>query len=195
MTVSFKTYIGQSHMLWISELSEETTDVKQAVRSKLTHFINAKEFEEYRIRQVLITLRDKTAGFIEALYKSYDLYADGYFFMETVGVQHGLTFSNTYFDYYEWKKLPESDKKASISKIYPSVKIEAERVLIWLDNGTIKLTGIKDREGLYTFHDSRSDFDRLQSFGDFKVNSKKPRWSSLFSKAKQQLKQMPILRK
>jgi hypothetical protein len=181
---SYLTYLGATLLTWLQESDFETTEHKAEIIDKLSAHIELDRFELHRINVVLNALINKTDRFIEALYQSYELYADGYFFMETVGVQHGLSFSNTYFDYFEWEKLPESAKKSSISTIYPSVRAEATKIKQWLDHDKIKVTGKKDGDGLYTYIDIRNDIELLNSFDDHALSEKRPTWLNLFKKTR-----------
>lgn len=183
--------LGPSITCQLKTLSNVDHCESQQAMHLLAPLLPMESFERYRVVSVLQDLISKSNRFIESLYDSYDLYADGYFFMETVGVQHGLTFSNTYFDYYEWEKLSDAEKKASVDRIYPSVKMEAEKVLSWIEYGHIKITGKKNHDGLFTYLDVRSDFDLLQSFDNVNIKHKRPKWSSLLVKAKNQLRLFP----
>ncbi|MFT5513477.1 MAG: hypothetical protein ACI8SE_001885 [Bacteroidia bacterium] len=107
------TFIGSTLADSLMAAGESNQKLYAEVKQRLNKYGLAAHFEKYRIQFVLYKLTINNDDFIPALYDSYELYADGYFFLETIGV-HGLSFANTYFDYFEWEKLPEAHKKSSI---------------------------------------------------------------------------------
>jgi hypothetical protein len=184
---NFMTYLGAAQYQWLIESSFEAQEQKIEILDKLSKHKELCRYESYRIRLVLHALIHKTDKFIEALYQSYELYADGYFFLETVGVQHGLSFSNTYFNFYEWEKLPEAEKIVSIAAIYSSVKVEALKISNLLDDNRIKLTGKRNSDGSCTYIDLRNDLERLSSYDSVSLKDENTSWVNIYRKTKQKL--------
>ena len=110
-----KRYLGEE----IANQILVSTTYTAVINDILTALIASKKqqtaFETYKVCTILRQLTVNNSQFIPALYTSYELYAEGYFFMETIGVQYGLSFTNTYFDFFEWEKLAESGQ----TKIHP----------------------------------------------------------------------------
>gem|GEM_PF-2232023 len=182
-----KRYLGEE----IANQILVSTTYTAVINDILTALIASKKqqtaFETYKVCTILRQLTVNNSQFIPALYTSYELYAEGYFFMETIGVQYGLSFTNTYFDFFEWEKLAESDKQKSIQNVFPSVQKEATKIMHWLTNKKIKITGRKGKDGLYAYIDLRTDYERLTSYDNQKIKSKRKEWLTLVKMAKRKL--------
>ncbi len=189
-----KNYLGTQISSLILLCSTKTNDINKSLALLIASKKQTKPFETYRVTSTLHRLTVSNEQFIPALYTSYELYADGYFFMETIGVQYGLSFTNTYFDFFEWDKLPESDKHKSMQKIFPTVQAEALKIIDWLTVKKINIIGRKGKDGLCIYTDLRTVFERLTSYDHQKIRSKRAEWLTLFKMAKRKI-MLPHVRK
>ncbi len=97
-------------------------------------YLDYGEFEKWKIDKVLNDLISKTDNFAKSLITTYDLYCYGYGFLNNLGLGHGLTFANDFYELADWIKLSPEQKNERIEAIYDDVKFEAEK----FETGLIK---------------------------------------------------------
>jgi hypothetical protein len=119
-------------------------------------YLDFGEFEKRKINKVLADLTSKNDDFAKSLIATYDMYCDGYGFLDNIGMGYGLTFANDFFEFKDWINLPIDEKNKRINAIYEGVKAEAEKVQDWFDRKKIILTGEVDEIGHYGYIDNRT---------------------------------------
>ena len=121
----------------------------------------------------------------------YDLYCKGYNFMDNLGLGYGLAVEVPYSQANSWYDLTIEQKNQLLDSFYPAIETEIQKVISWLDNGKVLLTGIKDNYNHFEYIDNRSDeekkatafkvasFDtntKTESIHSLKGNSMKKSW-------------------
>ena len=88
----------------------------------------------------------------------YDLYCHGYSFLDNLGLKYGLDIAVPYTSYgvNDWDDLTAKQKEELRDSIYPSIEIEIKKVISWVANGRVILTGEKDEMNNYYYVDNRS---------------------------------------
>jgi hypothetical protein len=120
------------------------------------------KFEAVKMIELLNSIieRDNKEG--ESLKRMYDLYCEGYNFLEDLGLGIGLFIEvpNKYGVIY-YHELNESQKKVIIDSVYPSAKELSIELKNWLLNGDLKLTGEREPElNRWQYIDNRTKEDR-----------------------------------
>ncbi|WGH75946.1 hypothetical protein P8625_01915 [Tenacibaculum tangerinum] len=85
----------------------------------------------------------------------------GYDFLDCVAHPYGLHADQIfmYFEAESFDDLPENTKQEFILNCYPNIIDEINRVLNWLKNEEIILTGKTDRNGKLKYIDNRIDLE------------------------------------
>ncbi len=126
-------------------------------------YLEFSELEKRRIDKILNDLINKNDDFIRSLMATYDMYCDGYYFLDNIGLGYGLTFVHDFYDYSDFNKLTSTEKEQRIDAIYDGVKTEAEKVLNWLNGKIIVLTGELNEMGHYIYNDYRTEEEKKPS--------------------------------
>lgn len=119
-------------------------------------YLDYGEFEKRKIDKILSELINNNDDFAKSLIATYDLYCDGYGFLDNIGLGYGLTFATDFCDFTDWTKLSPEEKNKRIETIYTGVKTEAEKVRDWLARKKIVLTGEVDDIGHFDYIDNRT---------------------------------------
>lgn len=120
------------------------------------------KYYEWRLRQVLQKIIDKPIDVNRYIEQCYDMYCNGYNFLNNLAMDYGLTVAAPPSDYSAdtWDELKSIEQEKIINSLYPGVYREAKRVLSWLDSEKIILTG---HDGSYQgiqYKDNRSPEER-----------------------------------
>lgn len=100
-------------------------------------------YYEWYLRRVLQKVIEHPIDAHKYIEQCYDMYCDGYGFLDNLGLGYGLavTVPPSEYNADSWHKLESTDQKKLIESFYPSVREEAEKVVSWLDTGKIVFTG------------------------------------------------------
>jgi hypothetical protein len=92
----------------------------------------------------------------------YDLYCDGYYFLDDLGLGYGLMFTvpPSKFQVDTWDKLRLDQKSEYINELFPKIEKEVLKVKDWIANGKIVLTSEKDELNRYCYSDFRTDMEK-----------------------------------
>lgn len=132
----------------------------------LERHINAGEYESWKLRKLLTLFLSQEGDLPSMLCEFYELYCNGFYFLETLGLGYGLTIRvppNGYSS-EDWQELTVQEKEKLLASVLPDAIDEAQKVLTWLDEGKIVITDKQDELGHCLYVDRRS------------VNEKKLNW-------------------
>ncbi|BDX07513.1 hypothetical protein [Planctobacterium marinum] len=140
--------LGENDYLDLISLDyQKQSSLYEATKILETHFSLAKYYDWY-IRRLLehIINRSNKAQFHIA--ECYELYCDGFDFLDNLGLGYGLGLT-----------CPD-DYNESIEDYYPEIIKEAEKVLGWLNDAKIVITGhTGDYQGI-EYDDRRTDEEK-----------------------------------
>lgn len=88
------------------------------------------------------------------------MYCHGYGSLDNVALGYGIIFANDFFEFNEWRNLPQKEKDKRIDAIFAGVKVEAEKVRSWLDDKKIILTGEVNEFGHYGYLNNRTSDEK-----------------------------------
>jgi len=159
-TKEIEAHFDQADYLEFISLNFKDRHFIHEMKKIVDKYLDFGEFEKRKIDKVLNDLVNKNDDFAKSLIASYDLYCDGYGFLDNIGLGYGLTFANDFFEFTDWTKLPTDEKNRRIEAIYSGVKAEAEKVQDWLDREKVVLTGEVDELGHFDYIDNRTEEEK-----------------------------------
>ncbi|MBE9064491.1 hypothetical protein [cf. Phormidesmis sp. LEGE 11477] len=101
----------------------------------LENLVSSGEYETYRVKQMLRDFLGQTKGIessVKLLTEFYDLYCRGVSFLDSLGLNYGL--SVVCLDVDSLAK-----RERYVESLLPDAKREARKVLHYLENGTVKI--------------------------------------------------------
>lgn len=130
----------------------------------LERHIDAGEYGAWKLRRLLNLFLSQKGDLPTMLWEFYELYCDGYYFLDVLGLNYGLTIrfpSHEYSSEY-WQELTDQEKETLLASILPDALDEAQKVLNWLNEGKIVTTNNQDKLGHYLYIDNRTDEEKSQ---------------------------------
>lgn len=155
-TKELEAFFEPSDFIEFISLNFKDRHLKHEMKKIVDKYLDYGEFEKRKIDKVLNDLMNKNEDFAKSLIATYDLYCDGYGFLDNIGLGYGLTFANDFYEYTDWTKLSSEEKNKRIEAIYSGVKTETEKIRGWLDTKKVVLTGVVDDIGHYNYIDNRT---------------------------------------
>lgn len=154
--------LSKNEYLDLISLDFNTPSVKYEIKKILKDRINEGKFQKLKFLNLLDSIINRDGKEGEALAKMYDLYCDGYYFLQDLGLGIGLQIevpSGYGVNYYH--ELNENQKKELVNSAYPIAKELAEELKNWIINGEVILTGEVDHEmNQWQYIDKRTDEDK-----------------------------------
>jgi hypothetical protein len=152
-------------------------NVKYDLFKLLEKHIDKGELETRRIYRLLIKALNRDKELPEILMIFYYLYCNGYNFFDNLGLGYGLAVEvpqveNTSAD--TWDELSQEQQRNLLDSFYPNLETEIYKVIYWLDNSKVVLTGNKDEYDHYEYIDNRSEIEKQPiGYKEAKVNNDK----------------------
>ena len=124
----------------------------------LKRHIDIGKYHEWFVRRVLQKVIDRPSDANKYIEQCYDLYCDGFGFLDNLGLSYGLSIKVPPSNYNaeSWSELTSSEQLKLIDNLYPAVAEEAKRVLNWFNNGEIVITGDDGKYQGIKYDDNRS---------------------------------------
>lgn len=109
----------------------------------LFNLVDEGKYYEWSLRHILEEIINKSNNSALYIEQCYNLYCEGYDFLNDLGLGYGLCISSPPNSYSSenWEQLENKEQRKLVESLYPSVADEAKRVLNWLDLNKIKITG------------------------------------------------------
>lgn len=135
-------------------------------------YISLAEYETWKLETLLNNFLHKKSNLAKILEQFYDLYCEGYGFLDNLGLFYGCDFSSYLseidepnFRYFFSKTSTASEIEREIEQkvndILPEVDEEIKKVLTWLEQGKIEI--INDPNSFYgtSYIDNRSESEKI----------------------------------
>jgi hypothetical protein len=135
---------------YIDLLAADFSDRRRVaqIESQLEARIDRGEYVTWQMRtELAVILRRDEAELPNTLDRIYFWYSDGYRFLDNLALGFALAarvpgrVSPAYDWTAEWEDVSAVDQAAILASFYPAIAGEAARVLRWLDEGTVVITG------------------------------------------------------
>jgi len=92
----------------------------------------------------------------------YDSYCNGYSFLDNLGLGYGLAIEvPSQAD--SWNKLTSEQQENLLTSFYPNIENEIQKVIDWLNNNKVILTGTQDEYNHYEYIDNRTEEEKLST--------------------------------
>ncbi|MBL7704219.1 MAG: hypothetical protein JNM21_01615 [Taibaiella sp.] len=133
------------------------SDTQNGLFKLLEKHIDKGEQEMMRMDQLLTKALDRDKSLPGILSSFYNMYCKGYYFLEELGLNYGLRINvpEVNSNYDTWQSLTTDEQNTLLASFYPELETELIKVISWLDNGKIILTGIRNEYDRLDFIDNR----------------------------------------
>ncbi len=130
------------------------------------------------MRRVLQKIIDRTHDVHIFIEECYNLYCDGYSFVDNLGLCYGLAITDlqSNYDANTWEELGLNKQMELIDSFYPEVCNEAEKVLYWLDSKKIVLTGHDESFRGISYQDNRTEEEIKPTSYEVATQDKRKWW-------------------
>ena len=143
-----------SEYLEIISLNYQTQSSLYEAEKILRKYIDEGKYYEWSLRRGLQKIVDHSKDADKYISQCYDLYCDGYDFLDNIGLRFGLAIV------VDDEKSCLSSHKKLLGSFYPAVADEANRVIAWLDSEEILLTGHSGEYQGIEYEDNRKADDK-----------------------------------
>jgi hypothetical protein len=148
--------------LELISLNYKTPSALYDAEKLLRKYIEIGKCYEWYLKRVLQNVIDRPFDAYKYIEQCYDLYCDGYYFLDNLGLGYGLSVTSPPNKYNadQWGELDSQKQKELIDKFYPAVAEEAKKVIQWLESGKIILTGHSGEYQGIEYEDNRTPVEK-----------------------------------
>ncbi|WDE07827.1 hypothetical protein SG34_013635 [Thalassomonas viridans] len=143
--------------------------------------ISISKYFEWFISRVLHKIIERPNDVYKYIEQCYDLYCDGFGFLDNLGMGYGLHIPCLPDKYKvnSWDELSIPEQEKLIDSFYPAVLEEAQKVLSWLNTGKIQITGHDGGYQGIEYEDHRS-IEEKEPTG-YHISKKRKKWWKFWS--------------
>ena len=183
--------LDSNDYLDIISLDYKKSGAKYELYNILKRLVDIGEFETYKMLGLLNEAKQRTERLPFILMEFYDLYCRGYYFLQDLGLGYGLmvVVPPPKYSKDNWNDLMEEEKRDLSNSFSPKIDEVVQRVIDWLTNKRIILTGNQNEIGHYDYQDFRTEEERkvllrtpvtcglkLNAKAEWTEKKKKPWW-------------------
>lgn len=125
-------------------------------------YINPGEIATRELLSFLNKAKENSPELPLALEMIYYDYEKGYYFLQEIALGYGLNVVVPHPIAQTWHDLTEREREEMVNSFFPELPKEVACVISLLEDKKIVLTGEKDDDGRYIYHDFRDKKDRIQ---------------------------------
>ncbi len=149
--------LGEENYLEIASFNFKQKGANMAIRNILEKYIDYSKYETQYILNLVKEIKVKSKSCQNNLKSTYHLYCSGYDFLDNLGIGYGLKLVVPYeYGADSWEEINENRREEIMSSFYPQLAKEAEKVIDWITNGKVILTGEEGERGRLEYIDKRS---------------------------------------
>lgn len=159
-TDSLERLLGNEDYLYLISLDFSKRDSKYEIEEILRRYINLGEYETWKLKNLLVSFIKKEEHPLQILCEFYKLYCHGHYFLESLGLEYGLSAKvppGHEHSSGSWKELSDEEQSELIDSLVPGAMREAQKVLSWLEEDKIVITGEQDELGYWLSVDRRAE--------------------------------------
>jgi len=144
--------------LELISLSYTTPSTLYEAEKILKKYIKIEKYHEWYLRRNLQKIIERQDNVHKYISQTYDMYCNGYYFLENLGLGYGLSIEvpPSYYNAQSWEDLKYLEQERLINSFYPAIRQEAKRVIYWLDSKKIVLTGHSGEYQGIEYEDNRT---------------------------------------
>lgn len=163
---SSERYFSADDYLTLISINYKLNLSRYEVIKVLERYADFGKLEAYRVVGILESALNNDINLGEYLIDIYELYCDGYSFLETIALRYGLICTYTSKDYQgeTWYDLSDTDKQRFHNMFLPDLNEHLVKAINWIKNGKIKFTGEKDEIAQWEYVDLRTAEDIKSTF-------------------------------
>jgi dimeric dUTPase (all-alpha-NTP-PPase superfamily) len=137
-------------------------DSKYEIEKILRPYIDFSEYETWKIKYLLNSLINKKGDPLELLWEFYNLYCNGFHFLNSLGLGYGMATRIPPDGYSSdsWEELSTEEQSKLMDSLFPGAIYEANKILYWLDEGKIVITTNQYNSGDCLFIDRRTPLEK-----------------------------------
>lgn len=161
-TNDLEKILNDADYLKLISLDFSKQDAKYELDKLLKSYIDISEYETWKLRKLLNMFLDKKENLAQLLSQFYELYCDGYYFLDILGLGYGLLIQVPPSKYSSevWEGLSNYQKTELLESLLPEAMNEAQKVLSWLDTNKIVITNEQNYLGYCSYIDRRSESEK-----------------------------------
>ena len=155
---SLDKFLTNDDYLELISLNYTTPSTLYEAEKILKKYINIEKYHEWYLRNLLKMIIERPNNVYKYIAETYDMYCSGYYFLENLGLSYGLNIEAPHgsSNAQSWNELQLEEQKKLIDSFYPEIKIEAQKVIDWLDSKKIVLTGHSGEYQGIEYEDNRT---------------------------------------
>ncbi len=94
----------------------------------LKKYIKIEKYHEWYLRKILQKIIEHPSNVYKYISQTYDMYCDGYYFLENIGIGYGLSIEVPPSSYsaQTWEELEPIEQKVLVNSYYPNIQKEAD---------------------------------------------------------------------
>ena len=125
-------------------------------------YVDFGAFEVKQIKTLLKSIIDRDANCATSIAMTYELYCQGYQFLQRLGLKYGLLVTFPAAGNYQknWTESSSEAQNELLDKFYPEIIVDASNVLAWLEHDKIIIKSTVDGLGRYEYNDFRSQEEK-----------------------------------
>lgn len=151
---NLETILSSDEYLELISLNYKTPSSLYDAEKILKKYINFGNYCEWFVRNTLQKIIEKPSNVHTYIEECYDLYCGGYNFMDNLALGYGLDINTHQVSY-------DPEQSDLIKHFYPEIENEARKVIEWLDNKKIIITGHNGAYQGIEYTDLRSDNEKI----------------------------------
>lgn len=159
---SLEKLIPADDYLELISLGYKTPSDLYEAEKILFNLVDEGKYYEWSLRRILEKIINKSNDSAIYIEECYNLYCEGYNFLNDLGLGYGLCIVSPPNKYSSenWEQLKKKEQENLVNNLYPDVADEAKKVLNWLDHNKIKITGHDGRYQGIQYSDSRTPSEK-----------------------------------
>ena len=173
-----ETLLPSSDYLDLISYGYKGEQVKYGLYQLLEKHIEKGDYEKWKLLKLLYKALQRDESLPQTLMHLYELYWKGYDFLNDLAMRYGLQVEVPYELADSWDQLSQHEQHTLLNSFYPHLPIDIQRVIGWLENEQVVLTGKQNEYGHYLFIDNRTTEERKSRYEsvELAVASSKPWW-------------------
>lgn len=141
--------------------SGATYELEQLIKKH----IDISKYETWKLKGLLFNALERKNNYYDSIQQIYELYSNGYDFLDNLGLGYGMTLDCLFIDYEvaSFGELPKKQKVFIENSFYPDIEYEIRKVLNWFDSGLIVISSEYDSRGCLKVLDNREESEKEPS--------------------------------
>ncbi len=161
-TKELESVLSSDDYFELISLNYKKSGAKYELLKVIERNVDLGEFETVKLLKLLKEAQLKNEKLPDILEQLYDLYCDGFYFLDDLGLGFGLHIAAPDIGNYDkdWNELTQLEKNTILNKISPKLDECLKRAINWIEARQIVITGDIDELGRFTFQDFRRNKEK-----------------------------------